>query len=219
MSYSSCSGFCLLERTIQICVSCIRAVKMCFEYNYLILTTGYSTWHLMAKNSEDLRIRIVALHKDGRGYKKFGNTLKLSYSTVARVIQRFSKMGFTRNRPRKGRSKKLSPRAVRQVQKLASKNRCMSAASIALEVAEAEGQPFSTQTIRCTLQQVSLHGRHPRRKPLLKLAHKKACKQFAEDNLAKSMNYYNHVLWSDETKINLFGSDGVQHVWWRPGEE
>ncbi len=83
--------------------------------------------------SEDLRIRIVALHKDGRGYKKFGNSLKLSNSTVARVIQRFSKTGFTRNRPRKGRSKKLSPCAVRQVQKLASKNRHMSAASIALE--------------------------------------------------------------------------------------
>ncbi len=75
----------------------------------------------MAKNSEDLRIRIVALHKDGRGYKKFSNSLELSYSTVARVIQRFSKTGFTRNRPHKGRSKKLSPCAVRQVQKLASK--------------------------------------------------------------------------------------------------
>ncbi len=169
--------------------------------------------------SEDLRIRIVALHKDCLGYKKFGNSLKLSYSTVARVIQRFSKTGFTRNRPRKGRSKKLSPCAVRQVQKMASKNRCMSAASIALEVAEVEGQLVSAQTIRHTLQQVGLHGRRPRRKPLLKLAHKKACKQFAEDNLSKSMNYWNHVLWSDESKVNLFGSDGVQHVWWRPGEE
>ncbi len=55
------------------------------------------------QHSEDLRIIIVALHKDGLGYKKFGN------STVARVIQRFSKTGFTRNRPRKSRSKKLSP--------------------------------------------------------------------------------------------------------------
>ncbi len=62
--------------------------------------------------SEDLRIRIVALHKDGWGYKKFGNSLELSYSTVARVIQRFSKTGFTRNRPRKGQSKKLSACAV-----------------------------------------------------------------------------------------------------------
>ncbi len=128
-------------------------------------------------------------------------------------------MGFTRNRPHKGRSKKLSPCAVRQVQKLASKNRRMSAASIALEVAEVEGQLVSAQTIHRTLKQVGLHDRRPRRKPLLKLAHKKARKQFAEDNLAKSMNYWNHVLWSDESKVNLFDSDGVQHVWRRPGEE
>ncbi len=118
-------------------------------------------------------------------------------------------MGSTWNRPRKGQSNKLGPRAVSQVQKLASKNRSMSAASIALEIAEMEGQLVSAQTIRHTLQQVSLHGRSPRRKNLLKLAHKLACKQFAEDNLSKSMNYRNHVLWSDETKINLFGSDGV----------
>ncbi len=52
MTYSSCSCFCLLDRTIPICVSCFRAVKIWFfEYNSLILTTGCSTWHLMAKNS------------------------------------------------------------------------------------------------------------------------------------------------------------------------
>ncbi len=28
-----------------------------------------------------------------------------------------------------------------------------------------------------------------------------------------------HVLWSDETKINLFGSDGVKRVWRQPGEK
>ncbi len=99
------------------------------------------------------------------------------------------------------------------------KNRCLRAASIALEVAEIEGQLVSAQTIRHTLQQVGLHGHRPRRKPLLKLAHKKACKQFTEDNLAKIMNNWNHVLWSDESKVNLFDSDGVQHVWRRPGEE
>ncbi len=102
---------------------------------------------------------------------------------------------------------------MRQVQKLALKNRRMSAASIALEVAEAEGQLVSAQTIRHTLQQVGLHDRHPRRKPLLKLAHKKACKQFAEDNLAKSMNYWN------QSKVNVFDSDDVQHVWRLPAEE
>ncbi len=45
----------------------------------------------------------------------------------------------------------------------------------------------------------------------------KACKQFAEDKQTK--DYWNHILWSDETKINLFGSDGVKRVWRQPGEE
>ncbi len=49
--------------------------------------------------------------------------------------------------------------------------------------------------------------------------HKKARKQFTEDKQNKDMDYWNRVLWSDETKINLFGSDGVKHVWWQPGEE
>ncbi len=49
--------------------------------------------------------------------------------------------------------------------------------------------------------------------------HKKARKQFAKDKQTKDMDYWNHVLWSDETKINLFGSDGVKRVWRQPGEE
>ena len=35
----------------------------------------------------------------------------------------------------------------------------------------------------------------------------------------KHMDYWNHVLWSDGMKINLFGSDGFKHVWRQPGEE
>ncbi len=49
--------------------------------------------------------------------------------------------------------------------------------------------------------------------------HKKARKQFAEDKQSKDMDYLKYVLWSDETNIQLFGSDGVKRVWRQPGEE
>ncbi len=95
----------------------------------------------------------------------------------------------------------------------------MSAACIVAEVEGVGGQPFSAQTIRRTLHQIGLHDCRPRRKPLLKMMHKNARKQFAEDKQTKDMDYWNHFLWSDETKINVFGSDGVKLVWRQPGEE
>ena len=82
--------------------------------------------------SEDLKNRIVALHKEGLGYKKVANTLKLSSSTVDRT-------GSIRNRPRQGRPKKLSSHVQRHIQRLASKNRRMSATCIATEIEEVGG--------------------------------------------------------------------------------
>ncbi len=213
MSYSSCSCFVCLTGPYT-CVFC--------SWNLVLWVQFSQTDHWMFKMAphgkelfEDLRIRIAALHKDGLSYKMFCNNQELSYSTVTRVIQRFSKTGLTRNRPRKGRSKKLSPCAVRQVQKLASKNRRMSVASITLEVAEVEGQ-CSDHTSHNKSVCIAVV---PEGSLFWSWLTKKACKKFAENNLAKSMNYWNHVLWSDESKVNLFDSDCVQHVWQRPGEE
>ena len=166
----------------------------------------------MAKNSEDLKRRIVALQEDGQGYKKTANTLKLSCSTVAKIIWCFKRAGSTRNRSRVGRPKKLSARAECHIQMFSLKDQRRSAVSIAAEIEEVRGQPVSAQTIHCTLYEIGLHGCHPRRKPLLKTIHKKAWKQFAEDMSTKHMDYWNHFLWSDEMKINLFGSDGFKHV-------
>ena len=171
----------------------------------------------MAKNS--LRIwkkRIVALHKDGRGCKKIANTLKLS-CMVANTIQQFNRTGYTQNRPRHGPPK--SAHAQCHIQRLSLENRRMSGASIVAEVKGVGGQPISAQTICRTVYQIGLHGCCPRRKPLLKMTHKKAHQQFAGDKQTKDVDYWSHVLWYDETKINLFGSDGVKHVWQQPGKE
>ena len=90
----------------------------------------------MAKNSEDLKRRIVALHEDGQGYKKIAKTLKLSCSTVAKIIQHFKRAGSTQNRPLVGRPKKLNARAERHIQMLSLKDRRRSAVSIAAEIEE-----------------------------------------------------------------------------------
>ncbi len=166
-----------------------------------------------------IRTRVRTLRSAGVDYKKIAKTLKLSWSTVAKTKQRFNRTGSTQNRPRHGQPKKLRACAQHHIQSLCLGNRCMSAARISAEVEGVGGQPVCAQTIRRTLHQIGLHDCCPRRKPLLKKMHKKSCKQFAEDKQNKDMDYWNHVLWSDVTKIHLFGSNGVNRVWRQPGEE
>ncbi len=97
----------------------------------------------MSKNSDVLKKRIVALHKDGVDYKKNAKTLKLSCSTVAKTIRWFNRTGSPQDRPRHGRPKKLSAHAQRHIQRLCLGNRRMSAASIATEVCKGWGVSLS----------------------------------------------------------------------------
>jgi len=135
--------FCLLDRTTQIVISWIRAVRMCtFAYNCLILTTGCSTWHLIAKNSKDLIIRMVALHKVDLGYKK---TLKLSYSTGqghTEVFQDWFHLDGT-GLARVNQRSWILVLCVRCRSLLQKTDEWVLPCSIALEVAEVEGQLVS----------------------------------------------------------------------------
>ena len=179
----------------------------------LILVTESSNMAPHGKElSEDLKRCIVVLHEDGQGYKKIANTLKLSCSTLAKIIQHFKRAGSTQNRPRVGRPKKLNACAEHHIQMLSLKDWRRSAVGISAEIEEVGG-------VSHTLHQIGVHGCHPTRKPLLKTIHKKANKQFVEDMSTKHIDSWNHVLWSDEMNINLFGSSGFKHVWRQPGEE
>ena len=153
--------------------------------------------------SEDLKRHIVALHEDGQGYKKIANTLKLSCSTVAKIIQRFKRAGSTKNRPWVSRPKKLSARAERHIQMPSLKDRCRRLVSIAAEIEEVGGQPVSAQTIYRTLHQIGVHGCHPRRKPLLKMIHKKAWRHV---NKAHGLLEPCPMVWWDEDSFVWF--------WW-----
>ena len=169
--------------------------------------------------SSDLKERVVALHQERHGYKKIARALKLSRNTVAKIIQNFKKNGTVKPASkRSGRPKKITERMARLVTRKVLQDRRKSASKLAQDVSEATGSTVSAQTIRRTLHSSKLHGRQPRRKPLLKKRHKDARLKFAKAHQTKDQTFWDKILWSDETKINIFGSDGEQKVWRRNGE-
>ncbi|KAJ8383671.1 hypothetical protein AAFF_G00216420, partial [Aldrovandia affinis] len=62
--------------------------------------------------SQDIRDKIVDLHKTGMGYKTIGKQLGEKESTVGAIIRKWKKHQSTSNLPRSGAPRKISPRGV-----------------------------------------------------------------------------------------------------------
>ncbi len=138
--------------------------------------------------SQDLRKKIISLHKKGEGYKKISKALLISQNTVAKVVQTFKKDGTaTISQRHPGRPRKLTPRQERLLMRRVEENRQASSLQLSKEVESQTGVTISRDTIWRTLQRNGMHGCSPRKKPLLKPRHKKARLEFARAILKRQV--------------------------------
>ncbi|CAK9827632.1 Transposable element Tcb1 transposase [Anthophora retusa] len=77
----------------------------------------------------------------------------------------------------------------------------------------------SAETVRRTLRDVGMHGRMKIKIPLLTKRHKKIRLEFARKYENFTEADWSKVIWSDETKIDYFGSDGREWTWKSPGQQ
>ncbi|KAG2459251.1 TCB1 transposase, partial [Polypterus senegalus] len=166
--------------------------------------------------SVDLRDRIVSRHKSGEGYRKIFASLKVPMSTVASIIRKWKKFETTRTLPRAGRLSKLSDQGRRALVREVTKNPMVTLSELQRSSVE-RGEPSRRTTISAAIHQSGLYGRVARWKPLLSKRHMAGCLEFTKRHLKDSQTMRNKILWSDETKIELFGVNARRHIWRKPG--
>ena len=157
----------------------------------------------------------MARHRSGQGYKRISAALKVPKSTVASIILKWKKFGTTRTLPRPGRPAKLSNRGRRALVREVKKNPKITVAELQ-RCSREMGESSTKSTITAALHQSGLYGRVARRKPLLSARHMKSRIEFAKKHMKDSQTMRNKILWSDETKIELFGVNSKRYVWYLP---
>uniref|UniRef100_A0AAZ3RE02 Transposase Tc1-like domain-containing protein n=1 Tax=Oncorhynchus tshawytscha TaxID=74940 RepID=A0AAZ3RE02_ONCTS len=83
---------------------------------------------------------------------------------------------------------------------------------------EETGTKVSISTVKRVQYRHNLKGHSARMNPLLQNCHKKARLWFATAHGDKDCTFWRNVLWSDETKIELFGNNDHRCVWRKKGD-
>lgn len=82
----------------------------------------------------------------------------------------------------------------------------------------ASGIHMSAITGRRRLIQAGLRARIPRKKPFLNEKQRKRRLQWTKEHANWAVEDWKKIIWSDETRISIFGSDGLRYVRRRPRE-
>ena len=120
--------------------------------------------------------------------------------------------------PRIGRPKVTNDRIDKKIKSLAENSNSPNAVDIANSLEKMSLATISPQTVRNRLHHFGLYGRNIISKPLLTDNHRKKRLAFAKKYRNWTIDDWKNVLWSDESKINLHGSDGRRFTWRKPGE-
>lgn len=164
----------------------------------------------MKSISQKLRDGATFLLQHGHSVKDVASQLGLGYATVWRIRKQ-----TLPNLPTQlaGRPRILNAYQERHILRSISSGRLDTATQIQRDLKNRQGINITTQTVRNMLKRNGLKSAVKVKKPLLKAKHRKQRLEFAKKYQHWTTEDWRQVIFSDETKINRFGSDGRKWCW------
>lgn len=149
----------------------------------------------------------------GKTYREVAAIVGKSWSTVYYTVKKFKSCGFLGNKRGRGRKSILSARNENFIIEKIKANPKACLTELTQEVSTIVQKPISVETIRRVLRRKEFHGRVSRKKPFISKVNKAKRLEFAQKYGSKDPKFWKKVLFTDESKFNIFGSDGRQLVW------
>ena len=142
----------------------------------------------------------------------------LPRDTVRYIIQKYKKAKLIGNLFGRGRKRKTTAITDRLIIGRFKVDRGKSASAVKGEIEKELGIVLYIDTIR-RAHEGDLFGRAAGKKSYVNMKGRRKRINYANEMLQKSVGFSDTVTWSDESKLNLFGSDGKIMVWRSCNEE
>ncbi len=163
------------------------------------------------KISKNKSNQIKDLLNQGKTIRNIASQQNVSPSTVHKV----SKNTGIKSQGSKGRRKKLNHNNISLCVRLLTSNQVKTASNLSKYLKENLDIDVHRSTIARSLKERGMKSGEKKKKPLLSKKHVQARLKFAKEHLAWTVDDWKRVIFSDESKINRFNSDGRSWTWFR----
>jgi transposase len=170
----------------------------------------------MVKVSQSTKNNIRVQLEKNISVRQIGKALNVPKSTVQDIKTKLGLRSAKKNLG--GRPRKLSSRNVTFAVTQLTSGKATTAQSIARSLETDQGVTCSRQTLSHELHAAGLYAGAKKKKPAISEKNRKERLAFAKSHRDWTVADWKTVVFSDETKINRFGSDGRSWSWFREGE-
>ena len=129
-------------------------------------------------------------------------------SSVNYMITKYKSMKCIGNMIGRDRKRKTTIHTDCIIQRQIKTDRRKSLTSVKAELQTELNITIFETRIRRRAHEIGLYGRVARKKSYLNKANRGKQLEYARTYREKPLGFWNNVIWSDESKLNLFGSDG-----------
>lgn len=162
--------------------------------------------------SSQFKNLIIEEIQNSTPYSKISAQFKVPKNTISNIYKRFCARGHVLRADGSGRPRKTTAFEDKQLIRLSKKDPFKNAVQLNAEMRSAYDVKCSSSTIKRRLRDADLPGRRPAKKPFVSVKNRKARIAFAEKHVSWTPQQWSKILWSDESKYLLFGSDGIKYV-------